>query len=241
MNSNNPVSNGSNPVFGWRLLLRGISKILLIVCILAGILFVSAGRLDWVSGWILVLLYMAYLTAIMIWGIRKAPDLLLERGKVSGNVKQWDKFINAFYAILIVLLLVVSGLDAQRYRWTNLPTRFVVMGGLGLATAGWVIWRTMIENAYLSRWARIQDDRGQKVITTGPYSLVRHPMYSAIILLVVCIPIQLGSLWGLIPSVLISILFVVRTHLEDRMLLGELEGYQEYANRVKSRLLPGIW
>jgi protein-S-isoprenylcysteine O-methyltransferase Ste14 len=241
MNSNAPTPSGSSPAIGRKLILRGLSKILLIVCILAGILFVSAGRLDWVSGWILVLLYLVYLATIMIWGLRKDPGLLKERGKISENVKQWDKFINALYAVLIVLLLVVSGLDAQRYRWTNLPIIFVVMGGVGLVFAGWVIWRTMVENAYLSRWARIQDDRGQKVITTGPYSLVRHPMYTAIILLVLCVPIQLGSLWGLIPSVLISILFVVRTHLEDRMLLEELDGYQEYAKRVRYRLVLGIW
>jgi protein-S-isoprenylcysteine O-methyltransferase Ste14 len=241
MNINDPASSRSSPTIGWKLILGGFYKIMLIICILAAILFISAGRLDWVLGWILVLEYLVYLAAIMIWGIRRDPDLLMERGKISENVKQWDKFINALYAILIVLLLVVSGLDAQRYRWTNLPIIVVVVGGVGLAFAGWVIWRTMVENAYLSRWARIQDDRGQKVITTGPYSIVRHPMYTAIILLVLCIPLQLGSLWGLIPSVLICVLFVLRTHLEDRMLLEELDGYREYTDRVKYRLVPGIW
>jgi len=104
-----------------------------------------------------------------------------------------------------------------------------------------MIWRTIAENAFASRWARIQVDRGQRVIMTGPYSFVRHPMYIAIQLLVICIPLQLGSLWGLIPSALICLLFVIRACFEDRMLLEELDGYREYANRVRYRLFPGIW
>lgn len=241
MNDHAQPSSGSNPAGGGKQIIRGISKILIIVCVLAGILFVSAGGLDWVSAWILVLLYLIYLAAVMIWGIRKAPDLLMERGKIGPNVKSWDKIINAFYVIFLVALLIVSGLDAQRYHWTVVPTILQAAGLLGMAFSGWMIWRTIAENAFASRWARIQGDRGQRVIMTGPYSFVRHPMYVAILLLVICIPLQLGSLWGLIPSALICLLFVIRACFEDRMLLEELDGYREYANRVRYRLFPGIW
>jgi len=100
---------------------------------------------------------------------------------------------------------------------------------------------TLMENAYLSRWARIQQDRGQRVVTTGPYRIIRHPMYAAIILLMICIPLELGSFWALILGVLIGVLFVIRTVLEDRMLIDELDGYIEYSHRVRYRLFPRIW
>jgi protein-S-isoprenylcysteine O-methyltransferase Ste14 len=164
--------------------LRGISRILIIVLVLAVVLFASSGRVDWPAAWMLVSLYAVYLFGVMVWGIKKAPDLLQERGRVAANVKVWDKVINVVYTILVVGQLVVSGLDAQRFGWSSVPLVLQGLGGLGLIVAGWLIWRTMVENAYLSRWARIQDDRGQRVISSGPYALVRHPMYTAIILLV---------------------------------------------------------
>ena len=96
-------------------------------------------------------------------------------------------------------------------------------------------------NTFLSRTVRIQDDRGQQVIDTGPYRWVRHPMYLGIIVLMISIPLLLGSLWALIPGAMIGILFTVRTVLEDRTLQQELPGYPEYARRVRHRLLPWIW
>ncbi len=96
-------------------------------------------------------------------------------------------------------------------------------------------------NAYLSRFARIQDDRGQQVVTTGPYRYVRHPMYAAVIPFILCIALILGSWWALVPGAIIAILFVVRTALEDRMLQEELPGYKAYAQHVRYRLLPGVW
>jgi protein-S-isoprenylcysteine O-methyltransferase Ste14 len=99
----------------------------------------------------------------------------------------------------------------------------------------------MAENAYASRWVRIQKDRGQRVVTSGPYRYIRHPMYAAIILLVSCIAIELGSWWALIPSALIGMLFMIRMALEDRMLQEELIGYKDYARKVRYRLLPGLW
>jgi protein-S-isoprenylcysteine O-methyltransferase Ste14 len=221
--------------------LRGIFRILIIVLVLAVVLFASAGRIDWPAAWMLISLYAVYLFGVMLWGIKKAPDLLLERGRVADNVKRWDKLINAVYAVLVIAELVIAGLDARRFGWSSTPFVLQVLGGLGLITAFWVIWRTMVENAYLSRWARIQDDRGQQVIRSGPYALVRHPMYAAIILLVVSMALELGSYWSLLPASLIVVLFVVRTILEDRMLHEELAGYREYASRVRSRLVPGIW
>ena len=107
----------------------------------------------------------------------------------------------------------------------------------GSAVAFWA----MRENAFLSDVVRIQEDRGHTVCTTGPYRYVRHPMYVGVILIMICFPFSLGSLYTLIPAFIIVILFFIRTALEDKTLLEELPGYKEYAQRVRHRLIPGIW
>ncbi|MEA3440657.1 MAG: isoprenylcysteine carboxylmethyltransferase family protein, partial [Chloroflexota bacterium] len=115
------------------------------------------------------------------------------------------------------------------------------LGWLGFLFSLILIWWTFASNPYLSEQVRIQDDRGHEVVSDGPYRFVRHPMYVGIIVTVLCVPLVLGSLLALIPAVLIVVLFVIRTALEDRTLQEELEGYQAYARRVKYRLVPYIW
>jgi protein-S-isoprenylcysteine O-methyltransferase Ste14 len=221
--------------------LRGVLSLAIILGTIAVLLFGSAGRLNWLAAWCLILGYGVYLVIYMLWGFRRNPDLVRERGQVSENVKVWDKWINAIYTLLVVALLIISGLDAGRYGWSSVSSAMQIMGGLMVVLAGWLIFRTIVENDYLSRWARIQDDRGQQVISTGPYAVVRHPMYAGIILLMLGMPMALGSLWGLVPGALIGCLFLLRTSLEDRMLHQELDGYTAYASRVRYRLLPWIW
>lgn len=225
----------------WKRWLRGLFSILLTIGMLAGLLFLAAGRIDWPAAWLLITLYALYLLAFGIWGIRKAPELLQERSRVSANVKTWDKWINIIYTLLLVSLFVIAGFDVMRYQWSSMSPVLQILGTAGLSFAGGVIWWTIVENAYASRWARIQADRGQVVISSGPYRYIRHPMYAAIILLMPCVSLELGSWWGLVPAGLIAALFIIRTLFEDRMLQDELPGYGEYANRVRYRLLPGVW
>ena len=234
-------TEGSGSPGGWKLWFRGLSNILLFVSVVASILFLAAGHIDWPAAWLLISLYTLYLLFIIIWGFRNAPDLLRERGRMATNVKTWDKYINLLYTFLILSLLVTAGLDVIRFRWSQMPLGLQIAGTLGLISAGWLIWRTIAENAFASRWARIQTDRGQVVISSGPYQYVRHPMYAAIIVLVFCLALELGSWWGLIPSGMITVLFIIRTALEDKMLQEELSGYRAYAREVRYRLIPGIW
>lgn len=222
-------------------ILRGVRRILLVITLVGGVLFTSAGSICWISAWLIILLFAAYLVLVLIWGLGNSPDLMIERGKIERNVKSWDKMINALYAVTLLSMLVIIGFDSQRYGWTNMPIGLQVLGFIGMVCSGWLIWRAMSENVYASRWARIQEDRGQKVVTTGPYSFVRHPMYLGVIVLVFSCSLALGSLWGFVPGALIGLLFVIRTILEDRMLKEELDGYEEYAMRVRYRLLPGLW
>ena len=226
---------------GWKLWVRRVFQVVLIIVVMDGILFLSAGHMDWPGAWLWTLMYFAFLLAFAVWATRNAPDLLKERGRVAANVKGWDKVIGVVYTVLLVVLLITAGLDAGRFRWSVMPFVLQVLGVIGLIPSGGAIWWTTVANAYLSRWARIQDDRGQKVVTGGPYRYVRHPMYLGIIGLFICLPLVLGSSWALIPGGLIGVLYVIRTALEDRMLQEELPGYREYAGRVRYRLLPGVW
>jgi protein-S-isoprenylcysteine O-methyltransferase Ste14 len=122
-----------------------------------------------------------------------------------------------------------------------MPGAVQLVALVGMVLAGGLIFWTILSNAYLGRMVRIQEDRGHQVVTGGPYHYVRHPMYAGIILLVPCMALFLGSWWALVPAVLIAVLMVIRTGLEDRTLQAELAGYAEYALRVRFRLLPGVW
>ncbi len=208
---------------------------------LAVILFSLAGRLDWLQGWLFILVFSAFLSYYGIWALRNDPGQLQERSQVGQNTKGWDKLILTIYTVLLIGMLVVASLDAGRFRWAPAPLLLQIFAWLGVCLAGWLVLWTASTNTFLSRTVRIQEERGQQVISSGPYSLVRHPMYSGVILFMICVPLLLGSLLAVIPGVLIGVVFVIRTGLEDRTLQKELPGYQEYAARVRYRLLPGIW
>jgi protein-S-isoprenylcysteine O-methyltransferase Ste14 len=160
---------------------------------------------------------------------------------VAENVKPWDNIIMAIYTLLLIVMIVVAGLDSGRFNWSPTPLTAKLIGTTGLLFAMFVIWRVMAANTYLSERVRIQEERGHKVITSGPYRYVRHPMYVGIIIAALSTPLVLDSWLALFPGGLIAILFVIRTFLEDRTLHEELAGYKDYSVKVRYRLLPGVW
>jgi protein-S-isoprenylcysteine O-methyltransferase Ste14 len=224
-----------------RAVLRTVLGVVLIAGALGLLLFVPAGRLDWIDGWLFIT---AYSAVLLFYGIRGAlcdPDQMRERRQQGANTKAWDRVILSMYSMLLVVLFPVCALDAVRFAACPLPAGLKVLGWIGMALSGVLILRVMAANTFASRTARIQDDRGQTVVSGGPYRYIRHPMYLGIIALFLCVPLVLGSGFGLIPAAAIGVLFIVRTALEDRMLASELAGYAEYAETTRSRLLPGIW
>ena len=216
-------------------------RLLAILGVLGLLLFVPAGRLNWVEAWVFIVAYGVFLGMYAAWGLSKDSAQLQERCRVGPNVKGWDKAIMAAYAVLLLLTLVVSGLDAGRFHWAPVALPLELAAWIGQAAAGALIFWVVATNTYLSRMARIQEDRGQKVVASGPYRFVRHPMYAGIIVLFVCVPVALGSGWGLVPGVTIGLLYAVRTSKEDQMLRQELAGYEAYAHQVRYRLVPGVW
>jgi protein-S-isoprenylcysteine O-methyltransferase Ste14 len=218
-----------------------ITRLVGLLIALAALLFIPAGRLDWWEAWRFFLAYAVFLIIYLVWGLRNDPEQLAERSRTAKNVKAWDKVILSVYSVLLLALLVVAGLDAGRFRWAPASPTLQLIGWIGTALGGALIGWVITVNTFLSRQVRIQDDRGQVAVTRGPYRVVRHPMYAGIIILFMSVPLVLGSRWALAPGALICALFVLRTALEDRTLRAELPGYNEYAGRVRYRLLPGIW
>ncbi len=221
--------------------IKRIASILLILAVMDALLFGVAGRLDWFGAWLLIGLYFLFLLVVVVCTSLKAPGLMEERSHMAQNVKPWDKVITTIYTVLLLALLVTAGLDAGRFRWSSVPAILQAAGVLLLIFSGVVIWWVISVNYYLSRYARIQDDRGQQVVTQGPYRFVRHPMYAMFIPFMLGIGLVLGSWWALVPGGLIGVLYLVRTALEDKMLQEELPGYREYALKVRYRLFPGLW
>jgi protein-S-isoprenylcysteine O-methyltransferase Ste14 len=212
-----------------------------LMIILAVVMFLIAGRLDWLGGWLFLGLYLLYLLVFVVWGSLKAPDLLKERGRRAENVKGWDKILIGIYSFLLVGLLVLAALDGGRFNWSIVPLWAQMLGLLLILPAGGLIFWAALSNAFLSSYVRIQDDRGHQVASQGPYRFVRHPMYSGLLIFFPAAALLLGSLWALIPAAVIDVIFIIRTALEDRTLQAELPGYAEYARQVRYRLIPGVW
>ncbi len=204
-------------------------------------IFVPAGTLRWAEAWLFIILYGIAVTAAIFWMKKKAPGLLKERMKKKKDVKSWDKIFRLFYSTFLLVLLILPGLDAVRFQWSNVSLTAKILAFIGYMPGFWMAFWAMKENAFLSDVVRIQEDRGHTVCTTGPYKYVRHPMYVGIILIMICFPVSLGSLYTLIPAFIIVILFFIRAALEDKTLQEELPGYKEYAQRVRYRLIPGLW
>ncbi len=220
---------------------RLLIRLLIFILILTIILFIVVGRWDWMSGWV----YMAMYACVTVIGVLVVPfdqELVDERTQIKEGVKEWDKPITVVGSILYPLaIFIVAGLDA-RNSWSPPVSLALQFTALVVAAVGNLIsiWATAV-NKFYGRFGRIQKERGHFVIAEGPYRYIRHPGYLGQIIFSIASAMALTSLWALIPCSLFALLLVVRTVLEDRTLQAELPGYKEYAQRVRYRLLPGVW
>jgi protein-S-isoprenylcysteine O-methyltransferase Ste14 len=219
-------------------LLKRFIQVIMQIVLFAVLLFVSAGRLVWYWAWI----YLGtYIVIITINAFILPNDLIEERGKSKENVKKWDRVIMTLNIFPALGLLVVAGLDC-RFGWAPKLNSWIQVVALMLMILGnaFFTW-AMLSNHFFSTAVRIQFDRSHQVATGGPYNYMRHPGYVGFIVINLATPLILGSLWALIPGAIMAVLFIIRTALEDSTLQKELEGYKEYAQKVKYRLIPGIW
>jgi protein-S-isoprenylcysteine O-methyltransferase Ste14 len=202
------------------------------------ILFFSAGRIDWDYAWIFTII--TVLIALIGVAILP-PELLSERGRKKENVEKWDSLITRLIILPWLTIYLVSGLDF-RFGWSPelALTVHIVATVIYVFGNAFALW-SMLANAYFSTAVRIQYDRGHAVCTSGPYRYMRHPGYLGMMTYVLSTPIIFGSIWALIPAGIVVVLLIIRLVLEDRTLKNKLEGYKGYADKVKYRLIPGVW
>lgn len=207
------------------------------------VLFYPAGTFYWAEGWAFLLISLIGSGAIGISLFKHDRALFEERSGALFRKDQakWDKVWMLFFIAAFIAWLPLAALDAMRFSWSNIPSWLEIVGGGIYAISLGALKTVFLSNTFLSPVVRIQEEREHKVIDTGPYALVRHPMYSVSIFLFAGASLLLGSLMALGLSGLIAVMFAIRLVLEEQTLAESLPGYEEYRKRVRYRLIPGIW
>ena len=219
---------------------KALLSVLLLGVVMAAILFNTAGTVNYWQAWVFLLILIILSLLITIYLIRNDPELLKRRmrGGPTAEKRVSQRVIMIFTSIGFIGLLVVPGLD-RRFSWSTVPLAVVIAGDALVALGYYFIFLVFRQNTYSS--ATIEMAVNQKMIDSGPYSLVRHPMYAGALLYLMGMPLALGSYWGLVPFVAMIPFLIWRIFDEEMMLTRELEGYDEYKQRVRYRLVPGVW
>jgi len=225
------------------LLAKGLLVLTAEFAVFAALLFVSAGTVLWTAGWVFMAIFFGFALAITLWVGREDPELLAERLSfpIQSGQPLWDKVFIGAITLLFIAWLILMPLDAVRFGWSEVPGWLQTSGASGLVLSFCVVFLTFRENAYLAPVVKLQEERGQRVVTTGPYRYVRHPTYASMFLFFPGSALLLGSWWGLLLCPVLLGVLVWRTALEDRMLKNELVGYDRYARNVRYRLIPRVW
>jgi protein-S-isoprenylcysteine O-methyltransferase Ste14 len=206
-------------------------------------LFLAAGTVFWPAGWAFLLLFFGANAALVRWLLRHDPELLQERMTGFGKPGEpaWDKVFLVGVQVFLLAWLVLMGLDAVRFRWSQMAGWLQVVGAILLLVSFYLFFLTFRENPYASAAVRVQTERGQTVVTTGPYRYVRHPMYAAGIPFMVGTAFLLGSWYGILMGLTFTVGLALRAVQEERVLQAGLPGYEEYMARVKYRFIPHVW
>lgn len=219
-------------------ILKPLVPLFISLSITAACLFASARRLNWWNAWVLLGLS---LVAGLAFTLGRNPELTAERRNVKAG-KSWDKVIVSITVLFgPAAMWITAGLD-DRFYWSNRMFSLAAPIGVAVALLSTALsaW-AMRSNRFFSSVVRIQKDRGHTVVADGPYRFIRHPGYAGMSAFMLATPLILGSYWAFAPAAGTAAINVLRTALEDRTLHDELEGYTDYARKVRYKLLPGVW
>lgn len=226
-----------NPVL---LIIAGIFSVVIQI----PLLFLPAGRWDWIEGWVYLVMFFIFIISELLILNKKNPEVITNRIKMKKKKlttsQRSDKWLFPLISITFIGIFLVPAFDL-RYSWTMVPYYIVIVGFIILAIAFYFLFRSMLDNAYASKVLDIRKESGHRVIDTGLYSIMRHPMYTGFSLMGFGVALALGSWWALILAVLLVGLLIIRISYEEQMLSGELEGYNEYKKKVRYRLIPKIY
>lgn len=221
---------------------KAVVQTIVMAALFGLLLFGSAGRLDWPQGWAFIVVFAACSIAVAGALARSDPELLKERTSISGGrgLRPWDRVFFGLLTAIFLIWFVGMGLEARfgppAWGW---PLQ--ALGAALLCACMGIAWRTFQENRYAAPAVQVQADRGQEVIQTGPYAIVRHPLYAGALLWMVGAPLLLGSAWGFLGSAAMAVLVGARAVGEERVLIQGLDGYAAYCRKVRWRFVPGVW
>ncbi len=216
----------------------------LFVLIFPALILVLSGDFLWPEGWIFAAWFLLLCYSTILYLYRKDPALLAERFRKPGAAghESWDRYVVYGLGLGFTLWIVVMPLDARRFGWSPAFPLWLNIAGLALlAGSFFLFFRSYTDNTFLSPLVRIQGERGQRIVSTGVYGLVRHPMYLGAILMFLGAPLLLGSCYGVLAGIALTALLMARIRKEEEMLGRELEGYREYTGYVRYRLVPFLW
>jgi protein-S-isoprenylcysteine O-methyltransferase Ste14 len=204
-------------------------------------MFLPAGRLGWARGWAFLAAFFALTIPSLVYLRRTNPEIFVARSRIHRSTKTWDKVILSLLLPAMLFEIVLAALDDGRLHWSSVPAWATTLGYVFLAFGYLVsVWAYRF-NKFAEPGVRVQRERGQQVIDDGPYAHIRHPVYLGGLFIAASLPLTLGSLWALIPAAVGSATILVRILMEERTLRDELEGYREYMERVRWRLVPRVW
>jgi len=207
------------------------------ILIISALLFIPAGSFRFWNGWLFIGVLFIPMLFVIVYLIIRDPELLFKRMNTNEKEKTQKKVV-LFTSIIILSALIISGLD-YRFQWSAVPLPVVLISAIILLTGYILFFIVMRQNSYASRVVEIQDK--QKVIDSGLYSIVRHPMYSAAILMFMFMPLVLGSFYALIPLIIFPLQMGMRMKNEELILEKGLDGYIEYKKKVRFKIIPFLW
>lgn len=222
---------------------RMLAQTVISLVLMGGILFPAAGDWDWLQGWVFLGEVTVTTLAANLWLARYDPALLASRlsSPMQAGQRAWDRIFLLLGLLAFIGWLVLCALDGRRFRWSHVPLWVEAIGAVLIALCMFGVWLVYRSNTFAAPQVRIQVERQQRVITGGPYRIVRHPMYAAALLMFVGTPLLLGSWWGLLFVPLGAVGIGLRAVGEERMLRRELAGYEDYTRQVRFRMVPGLW
>ena len=212
-------------------------RLLIVIPLLLAMFFLPAGTFAYWEAWVYLTVLLIPMFLVLIYLLKNDPELLARRMRMREKETE-QKLITKFSYVYFLLAFLLPGFD-KRFEWSNVPVAVVIVADILVLLGYGVFFLVLRENRYASRIIEVEQE--QKVISSGPYAIVRHPMYLGVSLMYILSPLALGSYWAMIPSLLIIPLLVARIRNEESVLGRELKGYQEYLQKTKYRLIPGIW
>lgn len=220
-----------------KLFITALARLVLSIPVLGLVFFLPAGTLRYWQAWMYMSTLFTPMFVVLAYLLKNDPELLERRMRTKEKESRQNLIIKLSYPVFLIAFLM-PGFD-QRFSWSNMPAIVAILADVVVFSGYMIFFAVLRENSYASRVVEVAEE--QKVISTGPYALVRHPMYLAVLLMYGCSPLALGSYWALIPISGIIPVLVARIKNEEEVLLRDLPGYAAYQQKTRFRMIPGIW